>query len=164
MKKRIVIVDDRPWKMKESIQLLQKENIVFCRTVYYPNNVLDKERQNELMEDYKKSTGIEVVQVNSQSEFISQMDELYSVSDIIFLMDYDLKGNMNRDDFFTRINVKYALAKDQDEKRIWFYTSGPNDIKGLLRETFSDNIISVPDFHDGLLYWDEEQVKAAVEG
>lgn len=164
MKKRIVIVDDRPWKMKESIQQLQKENVVFYKTVYYPNNTLDRARQNTLMEDYEHSTGIDVVQVNSQSEFITQMDELYSVSDIIFLMDYDLKGDMNRDDFFARINVKYALAKDKDEKKIWFYTSGPRDIRGLLLETFPDNVISMPLFCDGQLYWDEEQVKAVVEG
>ena len=134
---------------------------MFYRTVYCPNNELDKERQDRLMEDYKQSTGIEVVQVNSHSEFIVQMDELYKVSDLIFLMDYDLKGNMNSEDFFTRINVKYALVKDQEQKKIWFYTSGPRDIKGLLMETFPDNTISTF-FKFGLLHWDEKQVKEAV--
>lgn len=164
MKKRIVIVDDRPWKMKGSILKLQEAGVVFCKTIYYPNNMIARETQDELMEDYKKSTEMEVVQVNDQSEFLAQMDELYSVPDIIFLMDYDLKGDMNRDDFFTRINVKYARVKDKEEKKIWFYTTGPNDIKGLLRETFPNNVISVPTYSVGALEWDEEQVKAAVEG
>ena len=46
--KRIVIVDDRPWKMQNSILELQKENIVFYRTVYCPNNELDKERRADI--------------------------------------------------------------------------------------------------------------------
>lgn len=163
MKKSIVVVDDRPWKMQKSILLLQKENIVFNKTIYYPNNMIEREKQNELMADYKKSTGMEIVQVNSQSEFIVQMDELYNEPNVIFLMDYDLKGDMNIDDFFKRINIKYALVKDQNQKKIWFYTSGPNDIKGLLRETFSNNIISVTSYGNGVLEWDYNQVKAAVE-
>lgn len=164
MKKRIVIVDDRPWKMKKGIMKLQEAGIDFFQTIYYPNNMIARATQDELMEDYKKSTGMKVVQVNDQSEFLARMDELYSDPDIIFLMDYDLKGDMNRDDFFTRINVKYAREKDQEEKKIWFYTTGPNDIKGLLRETFPDNVISVPTYSVGALEWDEAQVKAAVEG
>ena len=124
--------------------------------------MLDRKRQDELMEDYKESTGMEVVRVNSQKEFIDEMNKLYSMSNIVFLMDYDLKGDMNRDDFFSRINVKYALEKDK-EKKIWFYSSGPRDIQGLLRETFSDNVISVPRFLNGQLYWDENQVKEVVE-
>ncbi|MDE5590025.1 MAG: hypothetical protein K2J60_12965 [Acetatifactor sp.] len=164
MRKKIVIVDDRPWKMQDCIQKLQKEGIIFCKTIYYPNNTIVRKEQQELMEEYKQSTGIEVVQVNDQSEFLVKMDELYVDPNIIFLMDYDLKGDMNRNDFFARINVKYAIAKDQNEKKIWFYTSGPNDIRGLLRETFHDNVISVPVYSEGKLEWDEDQVKAAVEG
>lgn len=163
MSKRIVIVDDRPWKMKKCIRQLQKDNIVFYKSIYYPNNMLDRKRQAELMADYERSTGIEVVRVDSQNEFIEKMDELYRISDIVFFMDYDLKGDMNRDDFFSRVNVKYALEKDQENKKIWFYTSGPRDIKGLLKETFPENIINLPRFFDGQLYWDEEKVREVVE-
>ncbi len=162
MKKKIVVVDDRPWKMQESIRILKEKGIEFYKTIYYPNNTIDSERRNELMAEYKRNTGIEVVQINSQSEFIEQMDKMYSMSDVIFLMDYDLKGNMDRNDFFARVNVKYALQKDQ-EKKIWFYTSGPNDIKGMLRETFPRHIISMPVYRDGALYWDEDEIMAAVE-
>lgn len=164
MKKRIVIVDDRPWKFQESIQSLQKAGVRFYKTIFYPNNMIPRVTQDKYMDNYKKVTGMDVIEVNDQSGFLARMDELYADSDVIFLMDYDLKGDMNRNDFFTRINIKYALEKDRDEKRIWFYTSGPNDIKGLLRETFHDNIISVPSYAAGALEWDEEQVKAAAEG
>lgn len=163
MKKKIVIVDDRPWKFKESIRSLQKAGVIFYKTIFYPNNMIPREKQNELMEDYKQSTNMDVIQVNNQSEFLAQMNELYNDRNIIFLIDYDLKGDMSRNDFFTRINVKYALVKDKEGKRIWFYTTGPNDIRGLLRETFPNNIISVPTYGVGALGWDEEQVKTVVE-
>ena len=107
---------------------------------------------------------MDVVQINSQSEFITQMDKLYCALDVVFFMDYDLKGNMARDDFFERINIKYALRKDKEKKKIWFYTSGPRDIKGLLLETFPGHVIRIPMYSEGQLYWEKEQVKAAVEG
>lgn len=164
MKKKIIVVDDRPWKMKECILELQEEGIDFVKTVYYPNNMLDTERQNALMEDYRKSTGIEVVLVDNESAFVTQMDLLYKTPNVIFLMDYDLKGNMNRDDFLARINVRYALERDQKERKIWFYTSGPSDIRGLLRKKFTDRVIDTPFFSEGQLHWEKEQVKTAVEG
>ena len=77
MKKEIVIVDDRPWKMKKSIQKLKSDEIKFHSSIYYPNNMLDKARQDQLMEDYKKETHVKVIQVNSQKEFIAEMDKLY---------------------------------------------------------------------------------------
>ena len=40
--KRIVVVEDRPWKVMQSIQTLQKEGVEFCKTIFYPNNLIDK--------------------------------------------------------------------------------------------------------------------------
>ena len=85
--KRIVVVDDRPWKVMQSIQELQKEGVIFYKTLYYPNNTLDKNNKQELMNEYKMHTHIDVVQVETQKEFLDQMNELYCIPDIIFLMD-----------------------------------------------------------------------------
>ena len=49
--KRIVVVDDRPWKVMQSIQELQKEGVIFYKTLYYPNNTLDKNNKQELMNE-----------------------------------------------------------------------------------------------------------------
>lgn len=160
--KRIVVVDDRPWKVMCSIESLQKNGVIFYKTLYYPNNTLDKNNKQELMDKYKTLTHMDVVQVDTQKEFLDQMNELYHIPDIIFLMDYDLKGDMSIENFFTRVNVKYALLKNPENK-IWFYTSGPSDIKGLLLNTFPDHIISTPNFYEGQLYWDNNQVKEIVE-
>lgn len=161
--KRLVVVDDRPWKLKDCIRRLKEQGILFYKTIYYLGNMISYEEQQELMAGYREITDMEVVRVDSQKEFLDEMDRLYDEDDVVFLMDYDLKGDMSGYDFFDRINVKYAREKDPERKKIWFYTSGPSDIKGLLYETFGDNVVSTPEFFGGQLYWDEEQVKAVAE-
>lgn len=160
--KKIVIVDDRPWQMRDSISALKSKGVIFFKTIYYPNDELSQEEQNELIAEYQEQTGMETVWVDSERKFMDEMEKVYGRSDIIFLMDYDLKGDMNRDTFFKRINVRYAIAKDKENKKIWFYTTGPADIKGLLIDTFPERMISVtkPDVESS--YWDEAQVLAAV--
>lgn len=159
--KRIVIVEDRPWRMQSSVKELQKKGITFYKTIYYPNNSLAPERQEELLNQYIEDTGMMTEKVDSQEEFVSKMDEAFEVPDTIFLIDYDLKGDMTREDFFTRVNVRYALARDK--KRIWFYTTGPGDIKGILLDTFPDHVISVKVADNMQGFWDEKQIKAAAE-
>lgn len=87
--------------------------------------------------------------------------ETFGNQDTIFLMDYDLKGDMSREDFYTRINVKYAMAMGCE--RIWFYTSGPSEIKGMLIKTFPGHVISVVAHLEGQSFWDEKQVLAAAQ-
>ncbi len=159
--KKIVIVDDRPWKFQECVRKLKDKGIIFCKTVYYPNNTLGQDTQDRMINDYKNHTDMEIAQVNDQMEFLTKMDELYDNQDTIFLIDYDLKGDMSREDFYTRVNVKYAKVKGWD--RIWFYTSGPSDIKGMLIRTFPDHVISVTTNLEGQSFWDEEQVLTAAQ-
>lgn len=160
--KRIVIVEDRPWKIQSCVKELQEKGVTFYKTIYYPNNSLTPERQEELLNQYIQDTGMEIERVNSQEEFVSKMDEAFDVPDTIFLMDYDLKGDMTREDFFTRVNVRYALAKGGG--RIWFYTTGPSDIKGILLDTFPGHVIRVKVAADNMQgFWDEKQIKEAVE-
>lgn len=103
-----------------------------------------------------------ITEVKDQVGFIAKMDELYVKSDTVFLADYDLKGNMSLEDFNSRINVRYALRKDK-ERKIWFYTSGPNDVRAMLADIFSGGTVEVPVFHKGQLYWSEKQVKSIVD-
>lgn len=159
--KRIVVVDDRPWKLQKCVKSLQNKGVSFYKMIYYPNNAIDQGTRDEMLGKFEKNTGIEVEQVNNEKEFLHKMDELYCIPDLIFLMDYDLKGDMDKNDFFSRINVRYARAKH--EERIWFYTSGPGDIKGMLMETFPGHVISMPLFIGGQTYWDEKQVLNAAE-
>ncbi len=158
--KKIVVVDDRPWKMQESIRELQNQGLFFLKTIYYPYNHMCS---NDIrIEEYKRVTSMDVIRADDMMEFIHMMDELYVRSDTVFFMDYDLKGDMSRDDFFSRINIKYAVAKDKEQRRIWFYTTGPKDIKEILGKTFPGRVINVQSYAPGKPYWNEEQVLGAV--
>lgn len=90
----------------------------------------------------------------------------YKLDDVVFLMDYDLKGDMGTDDFFQRINIKYALEKRKEhaEEKIWFYTTGGADVRTALLGNFPDNVIRVTKFINDQLEWDKDSIKRIVEG
>ena len=133
----------------------------FYETIYYPNNMIDRDKQDVLIKEYRKKTEMLVIEVKDQVEFVAKMDELYVKPDTVFLVDYDLKGNMSLEDFSSRINVRYALHRNKEDK-IWFYTSGPYDVRAMLREVFPGRTVDVSAFHEGQLYWSERQVKSVV--
>ena len=107
--KKIVVVEDRPWFATDVTVDLQRQGIEFYRTIYYPSSLLYSEDKALLLQKYKEKTGVKVEEVHDQREFINKMDELYEKSDLVFLMDYDLKGDMGIDDFFQRINIKFLF-------------------------------------------------------
>lgn len=162
--KRIVVVEDRPWFTMDATVELQRAGVEFYRTIYYPSVLLNSKERNALMEKYQKRTGIEVITVHGQREFIDRMNELYQIADIVFLMDYDLKGDMAVDDFFSRINIKYALEKRNagGEGRFWFYTTGGADVKRVLFENFEENVVSTPRFINSQLQWDKDAIMQIV--
>lgn len=163
--KKIVLVEDRPWFATDVTVDLQRQGIEFYRTIYYPSSSLYSKDQDLLLQKYKEKTGVKVEEVHDQREFINKMDELYGKSDLVFLMDYDLKGDMGIDDFFQRINIKYALEKrkEQAEEKIWFYTTGGLEVRAALLENFEGRVIRIPLFKDGQLQWDEAEIKRILE-
>lgn len=164
--KRVVVVEDRPWMTTEATVGLQKKGVTFYKTIYYPSLLLNSKEKELLMQKYRDKTGLPVEVVNGQREFIDKMDELYSLDDVVFLMDYDLKGDMAVDDFFSRVNIKYALEKrkQQGEEKIWFYTTGGSDVRTALVSNFQDRVIRVPHFMNNQIQWDEDSVIRIAEG
>ncbi len=162
--KKIVVVEDRPWFTMDATLELQKEGVEFYKMIYYPSELLNSKERNKLLKTYEEETRVDVLTVNSQREFIDAMDGMYEQKDIVFLMDYDLKGDMAVDDFFSRINIRYALEKRkcQSEERIWFYTTGGADVKRVLYENFEERVISTPQFINSQLKWDKEQIMRIV--
>lgn len=161
--KRIIVVEDRPWRTTNATIKLQEKGVEFYKTLYYPGTLISGQEKNNLQE-YEKQTKIDVETIKTQDEFVSKMEELYVLDDVIFLMDYDLKGDMNTEDFYSRINIKYAKEKrEQGEFKIRFYTTGGADVKEILVEEFEDYIVSVPVLQDENVYWDEKEILKMVE-
>lgn len=163
--KRIVLVEDRPWVVETSVKELMDKEVQFAATLFYPNNQLYREKQDELIDKFKENTGIEVIQIKSLEDFVYQMDEFFSDKKNIFLVDYDLKGDMRADDFDDRVNIRYAKNKNVEgsDSRIWFYTSGGAEVKNALAKAFPNNVIDTPYKRDGDLHWDIDEVYKLIE-
>lgn len=162
--KKIVIVEDRPWVTEEAVKKIQEENIEIVAMVFYPNLNSPKQKQEQLIEKFKKNTGVDVKTVSSQREFEEVMDILYQKEENVFLMDFDLKGDGSTN-FDNRINVRYVKKREREEhenKRFWIYTTGNVDVKNILAVQFKNHVIDA-DFWEMQVEWDMDQIRQIVE-
>lgn len=163
--KRIVIVEDRPWVTEQDVLRLGEENIEIAAMIYYPNSNSTKQEQERMVQEFENNTGINVQCVNSQKEFVDVMDQWYADEQVVFLVDFDLKGDGSTN-FDNRINVLYVKDKQgAGKKRFWFYTTGNVDVKSILMAQFKGHVIDVKfDYEEMLLEWKIEQIRKMVRG
>lgn len=166
--KKIIIVEDKPWVTQNAVCELQNSNVEVMRVVYYPNAFGDNEEKKKLLSDFKEKTHVEIDTVENQEAFIEKMEELYSQEDVVFFMDYDLKGDSTMEPE-NRINIRYTKHKEYMEgmnvkvRKIWFYTvSGSGNVDIIMRN-FPKNILYVKKYMQGQLTWDMDQVKKILE-
>lgn len=161
--KKIVIVEDKPWITQNAICDLQKKNINVIKMVYYPNAFGDEKEKKKLMDLFKEKTKVEVDEVSSQEEFVNKMEELYQLEDVVFFMDYELKGDSTKE-ADKRINVRYARYKEYgdgfkpERRKIWFYTASSAANVAVLYHNFPDNVLPVTKYYEGILEWKEEKI------
>jgi hypothetical protein len=165
--KRIVIVEDRPWVTQREVLEIKKQEIEVAAMIYYPNSNSTKQEQEKLVQEFENKTGVDVQWVNSQSEFVDAMDRWYADERVVFLVDFDLKGDGSTN-FDNRINVLYVKAKEKQEKgkeRFWFYTTGNVDVKSILMAQYKGHVIDV-NFNPirMSLEWDMGQIQEMVRG
>lgn len=164
--KKIVIVEDRPWVTEQDVLSMKKQNIEIAAMIYYPNPNSTKQEQEELVQKFTNNTGVNVQWVNNQKEFVDAMDQWYADQQVVFLADFDLKGDGSTN-FDNRINVLYVKDKQgTGNERFWFYTTGNVDVKSILMAQFKGHVIDVIMFNSLYmqLYWDMEQIREMVRG
>lgn len=161
--KRIVIVEDKPWTTSDAVLRLKKEKVEEIRIIYYPNSFGDDAEKKRLLNGLKETTDVEIDTVINQEEFVKKMEELYENPDVVFFMDYDLKGDGTVPPE-KRINYRYAKQKeygegqDQNMRKIWFYTiSGVINLE-IITHNFPQNVLHVNNYTDGQLTWDVGEV------
>lgn len=162
--KKIVIVEDRPWVTEKAVLEMRDKNIEVAAMVYYPNSNSTREKQEEKVKEFYAHTKVKVKWVSNQKEFEDVMDEWYKDEQVVFLVDFDLKGDGSTN-FDTRINVRYAKKQEKQEqgnKRFWFYTTGNVDVKNILATQFKNHVIDVLEFLDMQVEWDMEQIERMV--
>ena len=167
--KKWIIVEDRPWVMEGFIQDIkqraqEREQAYREPEILYYNE--DDEGTGSATEDtyeanvknFEQETGIQVKRFGSM-HFVEYMDEYYKENYVIF-MDLNLTGGKSMY-FNERNNVQYAREKllqsqkkGEQEKQIWFYTTGASLDASFLLSEFSDNVVEVSNFEDGKAYLD----------
>lgn len=166
MNKRIVIVEDRPWVMKKSIDDMKKMKIDVAAVLYFANDPLMKELSESKMQEFIEQSQVNVIEIVMES-FKEEVDKFYNQDDVVILMDYDLKGDYGN--FFAeRISVRYTKLKLSDNKnrtidRIKFYTTSSESILNMLYTYFENQVIRVLDFDDGQVMLDLAQVEEVVQ-
>lgn len=163
--KRIVIVEDKPWTTGNAVLRLKNETEI--RIIYYPNSFGDDAEKDRLLNGLKEETNVEIDTVINQEEFVEKMEELYENPDVVFFMDYDLKGDGTLPPE-ERINFRYAKLKeygegqDVDSRKIWFYTTSGVINLEVIAHNFPEKVLHVDNYTDGQLTWDASEVSQII--
>ncbi|MBD5483036.1 MAG: hypothetical protein HDR15_11050 [Lachnospiraceae bacterium] len=141
---KIIIVDDRPrymWETIEKLKGMPVDEIVMLyfhgKFTYYPDNDNEiKQRCDDL--------DVSLVQIEQSSELMKQLDIYYAEDDTLIFMDFGLGDT---DIFDDRVDIIYAKQKMSSERfPIWFYTGTGERTVARLNRTFNNHTIPTLEF------------------
>lgn len=138
--KNIILLEDKPDRLEKFITSINKEkgsNQLKVKQVLYYNPSLKQE--SEEVKKLKNTLAVDVEVVNIWN-FDDKLNVLFEQDDNLFIFDTDLNEKMEVNVFTYRINVNYALRR-QDKGRIWFYTVSGPDFKENIQKTFPGEVI-----------------------
>lgn len=142
----IVILEDRPWVMKNNIINLQQRGVTVHKILYYCERDDRYNKSINRINELEDELNLEITRVTS-FDFEEKLDQIFNFTTSIFLFDMDLVGDFSKH-FQERINVMYAEDKRENGNgdRIWFYTTGPDSAKEQLMTYFPDRVVPVLQF------------------
>lgn len=158
---RVVIVEDQPLKMRESIKKMQNMGLIIEHLIYacFEDDIFEATRKQ--VGDMCKELKIKVTRA-VHYQFDSILDSFYKESEIVFFCDYNLYlGQEKYPD--ERINVIYAKKKMQEENgmlnRIWFYTTAGENANEQINTCFPGHNITVSSVRDNQVLLDFDEVE-----
>ena len=153
--KEIVIVEDCPWLIQDAVSELTKHGIKVSKLLYLHNRVGFGDVKERLVRTFEYNTGVAVVDIKTEDEFVANMEKLYTFDDIVFLINFYSRCS---DD---KVSVKYMKYKGFGDK-FWLYKLPVyGDIGDLCGA--SPNVIPMIDYENAPLVWDIEVVKSAIK-
>lgn len=165
---QLVVVEDRPWKLEESVKEMKEEGIQVNQMVYVCR---DRENVDEVSKKYLKNLeenlDIQIITTDNE-QFEQKMEEIYRIPDKLILCDFNLTGD-KREYFEKRVNVIFAKKKMSAEepknpsKRIWFYTTAGEATNEQINTVFPKRNISVLRMEEDQVILDIDEVKDALE-
>lgn len=165
MRKKIILLEDRPERLGSLIKEIQeqyRENAEVSKVLCYGSS---EEWREEKLAQLKNQLGeiCDMSEITCQRvdiwNFDKVMDELYAQEDTGFIVDTQLYPGEEREIFDYRINISYALKKEKAEKqkgeanknlRIWFYTLAGQYYEKNIQSRFREYVINAEGTDDGI--------------
>lgn len=159
---KVVIVEDRPWKMEESINQIRAMGAEVSDIIFVRNNIGTDEEVEGRIGKLRSSLGAKVEETD-RFGFEKVMDKYYGNKENIFFCDLNLSGDQ-REYFDERVNVQYATKIMEKEsgklKRIWFYTTAGESTNEQINTHFPERNITVQAIRDNQVLLDTEEIEA----
>ncbi len=142
---RIIIVDDRPFLMWDTIQKLKGMEVDTIVMLYFHGPLTYRAEKDSAVKQKCGELGIKLIQIESRLDFRNQLDEYYSDKDTLLFIDYNLGES---EDFENKIDIICAKEKMQQKNdfRIWFYTASSMQMVDRLNRIFDGHTIPVVEF------------------
>ena len=166
---KIVIVEDRPWKLEESIKEMRKKGMELYDLVYVCKNkdVPDELAKNNLKK-LKENVGDLTIHTVDNEDFAQKLKYFWDDPQYFILCDFNLTGD-NREYFEKRVNVIFA-NKIADKKngdvtpspRMYFYTTAGETTNAQINAAFPKRNISVTRMDKGQVILDFEEIEDAI--
>lgn len=140
---RIIIVDDRPYFMWETIKELKRMEVDTIVLLYFHGGFTYRPEKDSEIEQKCKELDTQLFHIKSNLDLRQKLNEYYEKDTLIFA-DYNLGDT---DEFEDRVNIIYAKEKMQKEElNIWFYTTLGEKIVDRLNRTFDRHTIPLVEY------------------
>lgn len=168
---KIVIVEDRPWKLEKSIKEIRERGMELNDLVYVCKNkdVPDELAENNLKKLKADVGNLAIYKVDNE-DFAEKLKAFWKDSKYFILCDFNLTGD-NREYFEKRVNVIFAkeIAEKKDNAheikpspRMYFYTTAGETTNAQINETFPKRNISVTKMDKGQVILDFDEIEDAI--
>lgn len=165
---KIVLVEDRPWKLKRSIQEIRDRGIDLDDLIYvcWNENFVDDQTKKSLENLRSDIEGLKI-SITDNEHFETVAQEFYDQPQYLILSDFNLTGD-DREYFEKRANVAFARKiMDKETKkpssRMWFYTTAGEATNEQINNAFPGRNISVLKMEEEQVILDVDEIERAVQ-
>ncbi len=160
---RVIIVDDRPYLMWETVEKLKGMKVDTIVLLYFKGSYTYRSEKDVEIEEKCAELDIQLDSTDKKMELTNLLDKYYADKDTLLFIDYNL-GDI--DTFEERVDIIYAKEKQQQKEdfRIWFYTATGIDTVNKLNRIFNNHTIPVVKFipQDYILKLDYDYIEHSI--
>lgn len=167
---KIVLVEDRPWKLEESIKKIREKGIELYDVIYVCKNrdIHDELAENKIK---KLEASVEKLMLHKvdNENFDEKLKMVLADPQCIILCDFNLTGD-NREYFDKRVNVMFAKRIAVEENgvskpspRMYFYTTAGKTTNDQINAVFPKRNITVAEMNKGQVILDFDEIEKVIK-